>query len=205
MEGDLRDGAIDRAYREHAADMYRVAYGVLRDRDDATEVTTDTFARAWERWDQYDDQRPLRAWLHGIVVHLALDKLRRQRVRRRLVPSLIDNLTTSNRPVASDPAIEIVLRHVVDQALDALTPRARAALVLRHYYGYAYGEIGAMLGMKSGTVGSTLSRAHSDLRRRMRPSDEASDGSDVAAEATPATSTTLRVAEPVAEPREGVR
>ena len=76
MEASLRDRAIDQAYREHATDVYRVAFGILRDPDEAIDVTHDAFARAWERWDQYDSQRPLRAWLHGIVVHLALDRKR---------------------------------------------------------------------------------------------------------------------------------
>ena len=83
-----RDRAADRAYRDHANDVYRVAYGILRDPDEALDATHDTFARAWERWDQYDSQRPLRGWLHGIVVHLALDQLRRRRVRRLALPVL---------------------------------------------------------------------------------------------------------------------
>ena len=76
-----RDRVADQAYRDHANDVYRVAYGILRDPDDALDATHEAFARAWERWDQYDSQRPLQGWLHGIVVHLALDQLRRRRVR----------------------------------------------------------------------------------------------------------------------------
>src|SRR5919107_5564705 len=88
MDASLRDGAIDQAYRDHAPDVYRVAYGILRDAEEAVDATHDAFARAWERWEQYDSQRPLRAWLHGIVVHEALDRLRRQRVRSLALPIL---------------------------------------------------------------------------------------------------------------------
>ena len=77
-----RDRAVDLAYRDHAPEVYRVAYAILRDPDEAIDATHEAFARAWERWEQYDDRRPLRAWLHGIVVHEALDQLRRRRVRR---------------------------------------------------------------------------------------------------------------------------
>ncbi len=168
MDEPLRDKAIDAAYREHATDVYRVAYGVLRDRDEALDATTDTFARAWERWDQYDSQRPLRAWLHGIVTNLALDQLRRRRVRRLAIPALGNAVVNEiTRRTEHDPSSDLVRRSIVDQALETLPPRSRAALVLRHYYGYAYGEIGSLLGMNSGTVGSTLSRAHADLRRRL--------------------------------------
>ena len=58
-------------------------------------------------------------------------------------------------------------REIVDHALDGLKPAVRATLVLRHYYGYDYAEIGSMLGMSSGTVGSTLSRAHAAIRERL--------------------------------------
>jgi len=163
-----RDRAADQAYRDHANDVYRVAYGILRDPDEAIDATHDTFARAWERWDQYDSQRPLRGWLHGIVVHLALDQLRRRRVRRLALPELgrspIGAIATST---AADPADDVARRELVDRALDGLRPQVRATLVLRHYYGYDYAQIGSMLGMTSGTVGSTLSRAHAAIRERL--------------------------------------
>src|SRR4029077_7826772 len=81
MEPNLRRDAVDRAYRDHADDVYRVAYAIVRDPDAAMEATQDAFARAFERWHQYDTNRPLRPWLHGIVAHAALDSLRRRRVR----------------------------------------------------------------------------------------------------------------------------
>jgi RNA polymerase sigma-70 factor (ECF subfamily) len=168
MDASRRDHAIDQAYRDHAPEVYRVAYGVLRDRDEAMDATHDAFARAWERWDQYDSQRPLRAWLHGIVVHVALDQLRRRRVRRLAIPGLGGALLTeTGRGFGLDPAGDAARRQVVDEALATLQPRARAALVLLHYYGYDYAQIGSFLGLTSGAVGSTLSRAHADLRRRL--------------------------------------
>ncbi len=168
MEASLRDHAIDQAYREHAAEVYRVAFGVLRDPDEAIDATHDAFARAWERWDQYDSNKPLRAWLHGIVVHLALDRLRRQRVRRLALPALGNAAVNEiNAGRGRDLAADVVSRDVVAEALASLPGPVRAVLVLRHYYGYDYREIGAFLGMRSGTVGSTLSRAHADLRRRL--------------------------------------
>jgi RNA polymerase sigma-70 factor, ECF subfamily len=162
-----RDRAADQAYRDHANDVYRVAFGILRDPDEALDATHDTFARAWERWDQYDSQRPLRGWLHGIVVHLALDQLRRRRVRRLALPLLGKSMLAPLGSAGADPADDVARRELVDRALEGLRPQVRATLVLRHYYGYDYAQIGAMLGMTSGTVGSTLSRAHTAIRQRL--------------------------------------
>ena len=46
--------------------------------------------------------------------------------------------------------------------------------MLRHYYGYDYAQIGTFLGISSGTVGSTLSRAHAAIRHRLQAEDPAS-------------------------------
>jgi RNA polymerase sigma-70 factor (ECF subfamily) len=192
----LRDRAADQAYRDHATDVYRVAYGILRDADEALDTTHDTFARAWERWEQYDSQRPLRAWLHGICVHLALDQLRRRRVRRLALPALghaaIGQIGTG---ASADPATDVVRRRVVEDALATLRPQARAALILRHYYGYDYATIGELLGTNSGTVGSTLSRAHALLREHLGPDT-------AAGEAVPSARATGRRTEPTSEPPE---
>ena len=170
MDSDVRDRAADQAYRDHATEVYRVAYGILRDPDEAIDATHDAFARAWERWEQYDTQRPLRAWLHGIVVHLALDQLRRRRVRRLALAVLgRASVVEIGMGAGADPATDVVRRRVVEDALATLRPEARAALILRHYYGYDYAQIGEFLGTGSGTVGSLLSRSHALLRDRLEP------------------------------------
>lgn len=184
-----RDRAADQAYRDHANDVYRVAYGILRDPDDALDATHETFARAWERWDQYDRQRPLRGWLHGIVVHLALDQLRRRRVRRLALPVLGRATATLERTTQPDPADEVTRRQIVERALDGLRPEVRATLVLRHYYGYDYAQIGTLLGIRSGTVGSTLSRAHTAIRLRLEAEDSPASATSSDAALTPAPAT----------------
>ena len=101
-------------------------------------------------------------WLHGIVTHAALDALRRRRVRQLALPVLgrIGELDLVRAGLGSDPAVEVVRRRVVDEGLAALRPEARAAVVLRHYYGYDYAEIAGFLRTSPGNVGSILSRAH---------------------------------------------
>jgi RNA polymerase sigma-70 factor (ECF subfamily) len=197
-ERERRDRAADQAYRDHANDVYRVAYGILRDPDEALDATHDTFARAWERWDQYDTKRPLQGWLHGIVVHVALDQLRRRRVRRLALPNLgrspVARLDTS----VGDAADDIARRELVDRALDGLRPTVRATLVLRHYYGYDYAEIASMLGMSSGNVGSTLSRAHAAIRERL----EAAEPVPAASAAAPSPARRSRHGATAAEPPE---
>jgi RNA polymerase sigma-70 factor (ECF subfamily) len=175
---DLRREAVDRAYRDHASDVYRVAYAILRDTEAAVDATHDTFARAFERWDQYDSNRSLRAWLHGIVSHAALDDLRRRRVRRLAVPAVAQVRSVSAGGawgVGVDPSTAVVDRDHVEGALADLKPDVRAALVLRHYYGYDYTEIAGFLRTSPGNVGSILSRAHAALRAGLTADTVADD------------------------------
>jgi len=167
-EQDQRRDAVDRAYREHADDVYRVAFAILRDTEAAVDATHDTFARAFERWDQYDSNRSLRAWLHGIVSHAALDDLRRRRVRRLAVTAVGQIGPVSDGGAwAADPSTGIADRALVENALADLKPDVRAVLVLRHYYGYDYAEIAGFLRTNPGNVGSILSRGHAALRARL--------------------------------------
>jgi RNA polymerase sigma-70 factor (ECF subfamily) len=165
---DQRRDSVDRAYRDHADDVYRVAFAILRDTDAAVDATQDTFARAFERWDQYDSNRSLTAWLHGIVSHAALDALRRRRVRRLTAPAVAQvGRVAPSGAWGSDPSTGIGDRDLVAAALADLNPDVRAALVLRHYYGYDYAEIAGFLRTSPGNVGSILSRAHAALRARL--------------------------------------
>jgi RNA polymerase sigma-70 factor (ECF subfamily) len=165
MEHELRRAAVERAYREHVDDVYRVAYAILHDAEAASDATHDAFARAFEHWEQYDTNRSLRAWLHGIVAHAALDALRRRRVRTIAVAGAMDGRSGSTGQrqepaVGHDLASLVARQELVDEGLASLTAQARAAVVLRHAYGYDYAEIGAFLGTSPGNVGSILTRAH---------------------------------------------
>lgn len=167
IEEQLRRSAVERAYRDHADHVYRVAFAILHDSEAASDATHDAFARAYERWEQYDANRPLRAWLHGIVAHAALDAIRRRRVRERTARALGHESELTEDSGAGDPAGDAVRRRVVEECLATLTPQARATVVLRHYYGYDYAEIASFLQTSPGNVGSLLSRAHADLRRQL--------------------------------------
>jgi RNA polymerase sigma-70 factor, ECF subfamily len=173
-DDDPRRAAVERAYRLHRDDVYRVAYAILRDPEAAGDTVHDAFARAFERWDRYDSNRPLRPWLHAIVARLALDALRRQRVRERALPQLRHVLEIAPLGPAGGAEAAMTRRETIDSSLGLLTPMARAAVVLRHYYGYDYAEIAVLLNTSAGNVGSILSRAHAELRRHL-PGD-AADG-----------------------------
>jgi len=178
MNREDRRAAVDAAYRRHADDVFRVAYAICRRTDLAEDATQETFARAFERWDQFDPTRPLPAWLHGIVTHVALDGIRRRRIRDVFAwgasSGSVRQIDIEDRGTgAGDPAGIVIRRATTEDALAGLPPKSRAVLVLRHYYGYDYASIGAIVGTSEGNVGSIISRAHAQLREQLGPDVEA--------------------------------
>ena len=94
--------------------------------------------------------------------------LRRRRVRAHALQTSgrIREADAGGR-LEGDPALHVAETDAIDGALSDLKPDARAALVLRHYYGYDYAEIAGFLRTSPGNVGSVLSRAHATLRVRL--------------------------------------
>lgn len=166
-----RDAVIDAAFRAYAPDIYRLVFSIVRERQAAEDVTQDTFARAYDRFSAFDHNRPINRWLHGIAVHLAIDHLRRAKVRellgmrgRRALPL--------GEPIVPDPTNNIAERDAVSGLLDELPARARAMLVLRHAYGYDDRSIAAFVGTSPTNVRTQIWRAHHRLRTILASSTE---------------------------------
>ena len=123
---------------------------ILRDASEAEDVAQSAIARALERRHRFSGG-DARAWLYTIGVRLALNELRR---RRRLVPLSAE----------SEPAWAMRSQPDLWVALAQLEPRPRAALVLSVLDGYTHAEIAAMLGVRTGTVSSWVSRSKDRLR-----------------------------------------
>ena len=145
-------GFYERTYQT----AFRTALGIVRDPSLAADVTQEAYAAAYRHRDRFRGAVPAHAWLHRIVVNAALTALRRDRPAVREV-------------VLADPATPDVSRATAERlelfdALDALAPRQRAAVILRYYLDYDYETIAAILDTTSTNVGAMLSRALDRLR-----------------------------------------
>jgi RNA polymerase sigma factor (sigma-70 family) len=120
----------------------------------AEDVVQDAFAKLHPRIDRVDNPA---AWLHTVVVRSCSNERRRWATARRHAARLARPEVTTDEPV--DPIIEQVRR---------LPPRQRAVVVLRFYNDLAEAEIARLLGIRVGTVKSTLHRALSTLGEEIR-------------------------------------
>lgn len=141
--------------------VYAIACGIVNDRSTAADISQEVFMKLLTRLPQFDGRASFATWLYRIVVNTAIDQQRRQ----RHVVALPDTLQDSRR--LDDEYARRERRARVERAVQALPPKLRAPLVLRHIEGLAYGEIARVLGVSIGTVASRLSRAHARLARQL--------------------------------------
>jgi RNA polymerase sigma-70 factor, ECF subfamily len=151
---DLADfGAF---YEQTYQVAFRTALGIVRDATLAADVTQDAYAAAYQQRERFRGEAPGQAWLHRIVVNTALTAVRR---RRPMVHEL-RIVEAGGRHAGPDAADRLALL----QALDELSPRHRAAVILRYYHDYDYETIAKILGTTTTNVGAMLTRARDRLR-----------------------------------------
>ena len=140
---------IESLYRAHFPQFERVATAITGDRDSALEAVQEGFADALRRAGQWAGRGPLEGWVWRCVVNRA-----RKAGRRPILELPADE----SRSDGSQEGSELVGR------LAALPERQRLVVFLRYFADLEYREIGAALGIETGTVAATLHAAHASLR-----------------------------------------
>jgi RNA polymerase sigma-70 factor, ECF subfamily len=163
------DDAPDREFEDRLLETstlaFRVAYSVLRHREDAEDVAQEAFVRAHRGFRQLRDRTRFRAWLVRTTWRLALDRRRgdRRRTSRELVP-----LPSARVPSGEDEVIANERAGRLWQAIDELPDKLRVVVVLAAMEGHDVREVAELLGLPDGTVKSRLFLARERLRERLR-------------------------------------
>ena len=164
--------------REHSVRVYRLAYRLTGNTPDAEDLTQEVFVRVFRALPSYTPGT-FEGWLHRITTNLFLDQARRrQRIR---FEGLADDAAGQLSCDEPTPPQAFDARHLdadITEALRALPPEYRAAVVLCDIEGLSYDEIADTLGVKLGTVRSRIHRGRAHLRaalehRRPRQPGEA--------------------------------
>lgn len=133
-----------------------VAYLILRDRTAAEDVVVETLLSALERGGDLRDPAALRPWLLRIATNHALG-MRRRSARIVLVPAIPEAARVHVDPDAAE-------RLVLWQAIGALPPRMRAAIVLHYHADLTVDGVAAAMGVSPNTVKTQLRKALVQMR-----------------------------------------
>lgn len=156
-------------YERHREAVFRFAYRMLGDTAQAEDVTQECFLSLVRRPDSFDESRAkLRTYLLGATRNLSLKSLRRQGQEVGL-----EEFTEEPRPgLTEEPLRKLLdeeLAFAVSQAVAALPPLQREALLLFEYEEIPLKEIAAIVEADVGTVKARLHRARARLRRELEP------------------------------------
>ena len=162
-------GAFDLLIERHYKRIYKLAFQMLGNSEDAADATQETFVKAFEQLRHFRGASSFSTWLHRIAVNTCKDMMR----RNRSIP--FSQLQPENEHTDFDPATlvepnpdEILAKReraeMVWKALQQLSDEARQILVLCDMQGFSYAEVASILNLPEGTVKSRLHRARNAFK-----------------------------------------
>ena len=158
----------------HQGMVFSLALNLLRDRDEALELSQEVFLWVFRTLSRFRGQSALRTWIYRITINQARNRLRSWSRRHRADQMSLDEYVSQfgdmesqqellpDRQLASKETVARVWR-----ALDRLPFDQRTALILREIHGLRYEEIAFSLNIAIGTVKSRLTRARQALRNEL--------------------------------------
>jgi RNA polymerase sigma-70 factor (ECF subfamily) len=151
--------------RQHAAELFRYAFWLARDRSQAEDIVQEALLRGWRAFPRLREQGAAKSWLFSIVRN---EYLRAAEAGSRQ-PESLEGL---DPPDERSPELGLEMR----EALAALPASYAEPLALQVLGGFSCAEIAAMLGTTEGATMTRLTRARQALRRLIAPVKERSGG-----------------------------
>ena len=174
QRGDMK--AMTRLIVKYQDRVYNTIFKICQNRDDAAELTQDTFVKVLEKIDTFRGQSGFYTWLFRVAVNLTLNHCKR---RFKLSPVSLDAehdhyekekerlVALLANPDGTDPAAiaqQNELKQIIVKLIGQLSSQFRVVLVLRDIEQMSYAEIAEVLRIETGTVKSRLNRARTMLR-----------------------------------------
>ncbi|MEO8593093.1 MAG: sigma-70 family RNA polymerase sigma factor [Candidatus Solibacter sp.] len=159
----------------HSRALFRLAFRMTGNQQDAEDVVQDSFLRAYKQLDRFDERASFGTWLYRIAVNCSLDLVRSRKRRNELVaPADLEREDPILSLAANDPLPDRMaqsgeVRERVAEAMTELSASERTAFVLRHFEGMCIEEVSRVLGCQPGAAKHSVFRAVQKLRRALEP------------------------------------
>jgi RNA polymerase sigma-70 factor, ECF subfamily len=182
MNGNEVDNATIKRAAEGNHDVFKHVYEAYKDRVlnltfymlgneyQAHDVTQEIFIKLFTSLDQFRYESEFSTWVYRLAINACTDHIRKEKKRRATV-ALGQLESDSIMDYASDSMETLVHRNQlnteVENAIQALSPKLRSAVILRHINGLSYDDISRILDCSVGTVSSRLYRGYKSLGKKL--------------------------------------
>ncbi len=168
--GDL--DAFTELVRRAQERIYALIYGMTRNRQDADDLTQETFLSAYRAMPGFGGRSTFSTWAHRIAVNLTLNHLKK-RGREKGRTELDENAALPEGSAADhlspeDETLRAGLHEKIDEAIRALPPLYRAAFTLVEMRGMSHAEAAEILGCSENTVSWRMHKARKMLRETLK-------------------------------------
>ena len=163
-KGDL--DAFRILVERHQRYAYQIAFRILRSHPDAEDVSQEAFMKIYENMKNFRREAKFSTYLYRIVVNLSLNVLRKKRREKANETSPVNREEGYGNGMAEDPKIDLIdIRDHLQRAIQQLSRKQQAVLVLRHFEGMSTREVSKILNCSEGTVKQQLHRAMLKLQK----------------------------------------
>jgi len=159
----------------HSHAVFRLAYRMTGNEQDAEEVVQEAFLRAYRKLEKFESRANFSTWLYRIATNCSFDLLRRRKSHEEhIAPEPEESGDPMPEAASLDPmpdrlALSGEIGRLVAGAMLKLSETERAAFVMRHEEGMAIEEIGSALGLSSNATKNSIYRAVQKLRQELHP------------------------------------
>lgn len=147
------DEYIIKTVKTHSTAMFRAAYAVLKNRDDAEDVVQEAFIKLMDKNPDFTDEEHMKAWLLRVTINISKNMLKASYRKNESVTEDIEY--TQSKP---DEVLPCVMN---------LEENYRTVIHLYYYEGYSIKEIATILNLPSATVGTRLKRGRAKLKKML--------------------------------------
>lgn len=154
--------AMAQLFKKHYSFLYKYLIKVTMDPMLAEDTAQDTIVRCMENISRYNGTSSFTSWMITIATRLYIDGTRK---KKREKAWLVQEQQQTARAMRWQVEYRGAEWTDLLQGLSELTEEHRVAILLKHYYGYGYDEIGEMLGIPAGTVKSRVAYGIRQLRK----------------------------------------
>jgi RNA polymerase sigma-70 factor (ECF subfamily) len=158
--------AFDFLYHQYSNKLYRFAFSLLKNEEDACEIVQETFFRIWEKRNNIDSSKSFKSFLFSVSYHLIIDQLR-VRLKDQEFRNSLNKYFSEPSNFQENRLDYNTLETEINKAVDELPEKRKEIYRLSREKGLSYKDIAEQLGVKPKTVENQINLALKHIKTRL--------------------------------------